>query len=113
MGAEKRGTRIQFATTPCLNPLSAGEPGIVPNQNPAEHMKKQAKNPAGKPSPHPRTPVEKCRAALGDQATGLTDGEIEQMRDFLYQLLDIAGDELEKELLKGHSKADVGRIDNH
>ena len=48
----------------------------------------------------------------GKIANHLTDGEIEQMRDFLYQFLDIAGDELDKELLKRRPKADVGRSDH-
>ena len=102
-----------IGTMPCRNPPSAGEPGIVRNHNPVEHMKSQAGSKAGEPSPHPRASVEKCREALGERAAGLTDCEIEQMRDHLYQLLDIAGDELEKELLKRHPKADVGRSDHH
>ncbi len=35
------------------------------------------------------------------------------MRDFLYQLLDIAGDELEKKLLKDRSKADIDKNECH
>ena len=89
-------------------PSSLDARGIIHNQNPTGHMNNQVRG----PSLHPRTSVEKCRKALGERAADLTDGEIEQMRDFLYQFLDIAGDELDKELLKRRPKADVGRSDH-
>ena len=76
-------------------------------------MKRQAKSPAKDSSPHPNVSVEKCREDLGERAASLTDAEIEQMRDFLYQLLDIAGDELEKKLLKDRSKADIDKNECH
>ena len=45
-----------------------------------------------------RTSVQRCREALGEQGVGLTDEEIAQMRDYLYQLLDIIADDLEQDL---------------
>ena len=63
--------------------------------------------------PRSRTAVKKCREALGERAAGLTDGEIEQMREFLYQLLDIAAEELEQDLRKSRTNAEVGRVGKH
>ena len=45
-----------------------------------------------------RVSVSRCREALGEKGVGLTDAEIEQMRDYLYQLLDIIADDLEQDL---------------
>lgn len=50
-----------------------------------------------------RTSVKRCREALGEQGVGLTDEEIAQMRDYLYQLLDIIADDLEQDLRHGRS----------
>ena len=63
--------------------------------------------------PRSHSTVEQCREALGERAAGLTDGEIEQMREFLYQLLDIAAEELEQDLRKSRTNAEVGKGGKH
>ena len=58
----------------------------------------------GEQSEQRRASVSRCREALGEKGVGLTDAEIEQMRDYLYQLLDIIAEELEQNLRNGRSE---------
>ena len=61
---------------------------------------------AGSTDKHPlRTSIQRCREALGEAGVRLTDAEIEQMRDYLYRLLDIVAEDLEQDLRTGRSGA--------
>ena len=83
-------------------PGKAGCPNLGLSDDCGKHVDGEGQ--AGNTDKHAsRTSIQRCREALGEAGVGLTDAEIEQMRDHLYQMLDIIAEDLEQDLRNGRS----------